>query len=46
MIEDISNINSDYKYCKSYNHTLKAKRTIMKIQNFNVLRGMHEKESK
>ena len=29
MIGDISNINSDYKYCKSYNHTLKAKRTIL-----------------
>ena len=40
MIEDISNINSDYKYCKSYNHTLKAKRTILYPKNINELKNI------
>ena len=38
MIKDISNISSVYKYYKSYNHTLEAKKTILYPKNIKELK--------
>ena len=40
MIEDISNINSDYKYFKSYNHTFKATKTMLYPKNITELKNI------
>jgi hypothetical protein len=40
MIRDISNINSIYKYYKSYNHTLSAKKKILSPKNINELKNI------
>ena len=40
MIKDISNINSDYKYFKSYNHTFKAKKTVLCPKNITELKNI------